>query len=453
MTSRKQFKARVRQRMAKTGESYTVALRHFVRHPEALHDPRPEPSETVSETVSETAGTARGSAAELLADHGWRFLGGRHSHSASVTSVLVNAGVQVSEAAVFLAGGGIGAGYILWEFKEHDSRHLVLGFRNRWQYHDSFLDKALGRLGVPSRTHRTGGAKSAAAVLAAELDGGHPCVVLPDRYQIGYWGLPAHLDGHGGHPVVAYRRDASGVFVDDRGLVPVHVPQERMDAARARVGSYKNISHVLEPVPIGEERLAAAVLDGLRDCAEHLSGSSDSFALPAWRKWARMTGDRRNAKGWPKVFAGGRGLAGALLSIWEAAGPDGMDGGDLRDLFADGLAEAAALLDRPRLERLAAGFREIHDMWGELADAAFPADIPDYARMRELTASVRLAVLTEGAIDLDAAAELWRLRGAADAAPPPFDQEEHCAALGRGLAAIHEAETAAVAALRTALAD
>ncbi|MEV4073834.1 BtrH N-terminal domain-containing protein [Nonomuraea fuscirosea] len=288
MTSKKQLKARVRARMAKTGESYTTARLHV-------------------------AGRA-----EVAADGGWRFSGGRHPSSAAIASVLADQGAAVSEPLVFLAGGGIGAGYILWEFRHDDSRHVVLGFRNQWQYHDRWMAKTLGRLGVPYEEHRTAGARAAATRLNAELDAGRPCIVLPDRYHLGYWHLPAALDGYGGHPVVAYRRDEDGVYLDDRGRAPIHVPRERFDAARARVSSYRNVLHVLRPDgPPDEATLAAAALDGLRDCAAHLSATSDSFSLPAWRKWARLLVDTRNAKAWPKVFADRRGLAGALLSIWE----------------------------------------------------------------------------------------------------------------------------------------
>ena len=34
-------------------------------------------------------------------------------------------------------GGGLGAGYILWEFEAHHTPTLVLGFRNQWQYPDA----------------------------------------------------------------------------------------------------------------------------------------------------------------------------------------------------------------------------------------------------------------------------------------------------------------------------
>ncbi|MFG1969879.1 BtrH N-terminal domain-containing protein [Nonomuraea fuscirosea] len=420
MTSKKQLKARVRARMAKTGESYTTARLHV-------------------------AGRA-----EEAADGGWRFSGGRHPSSAAIASVLADQGAAVSEPLVFLAGGGIGAGYILWEFRHDDSRHVVLGFRNQWQYHDRWMAKTLGRLGVPYEEHRTAGVRAAATRLNAELDAGRPCIVLPDRYHLGYWHLPAALDGYGGHPVVAYRRDEDGVYLDDRGRAPIHVPRERFDAARARVSSYRNVLHVLRPDgPPDEATLAAAALDGLRDCAAHLSATSDSFSLPAWRKWARLLVDTRNAKAWPKVFADRRGLAGALLSIWEGAQPVGMDGGNLRDLFADALDETAALLDRPGLAEPAARFREIQGLWHELAEEALPARVPEFARIRELTAAVKESVMADGTAGGPAAApaaeELWAARAAAnDSLAEAGDPGPLFAALSARVSAIYEAERAAI---------
>ncbi|MBG0828992.1 DUF4872 domain-containing protein [Planomonospora sp. ID67723] len=406
--------------MARTGESYTAARRHLVD--------RPEPR----------------------ADGAWTFHGGRHPGSAAIANVLANRGAAVGEPMVFLAGGGLGAGYILWEFKHDDSRHLTLGFRNQWQYHDRWMAKTLDRLGVRFAAHTTSGAKGAAKLLAGELDAGRPCIVLPDRYHVGYWGLPRSMEGHGGHPVVAYRRDEKDVLVDDRGTAPIRVPRERMDAARARVPSYRNVTHVLEPAEIVPERLVSAAREGLRDAADHLSSASDSFSLPAWRKWSRLLVDTRNAKAWPKVFADGRGLSGALLSLWEGVEPVGADGGNLRDLFADGLEEAAGLLDLP-LGGLADEFRRIHGLWHDLAEAAFSPDVPGFARMRELTAAVRESLLSEGTAGTEPPAEgpeLRALRAELDGAPPVEDVGALFADLSERLAGIHRAEAEAIAALR-----
>ncbi|TYB52988.1 DUF4872 domain-containing protein [Nonomuraea sp. PA05] len=426
MTSKKQLKARVRARMAKTGESYTAA-RHHVVGPAAARDGQ-------------------------AADGGWRFTGGRHPSSAAIAAILANQGVDVGEPLVFLAGGGIGAGYILWEFQHDGSRCVVLGFRNQWQYHDRWMAKTLGRLGVPYEEHRTSGTRAASDRLAAELEAGRPCVVLPDRYHAGYWHLRAVMDGHGGHPVVAYRREGDAVLVDDRGRAPIRVPRERFDAARARVGSYRNVLHALGDAKPDEATLAAAALDGLRDCAAHLSAASDSFSLPAWRKWARLLVDTRNAKAWPKVFADRRGLADALLSVWEGAEPVGVDGGNLRDLFADGLDEAAALLDRPALAVLAGRFREIHGLWHDLAETALPSDVPELGRVRELTAALKESVMADGSAGGQEAAQVAKELAVARAAANDVlgaaeDTGALFGALSARVAAVHEAERESIARL------
>jgi len=429
MTSRKQLKVRVRARMARTGESYTTALRQFVgTPPAAVHA-------------------------------GYRLRGGAHPVSASLAHVLAHhgvlaAGTELTEPLMFGLAGGPGAGYILWEFEHDGSRPVVLGFSSRWQYADSAVLAALERLGVPAEVHRTGGAVGAARTLAATLDAGRPALVWPDRYVAGYWHLPSALDGMGGHPVVAHGLADGAYAVDDRGLAPLTVPAAQFDAARARVGSYKNL--MIAPAPEGdvpEATLRAAVLSGIADCVKRLGARSTSFALPAWAKWARLSTDAKAAKGWPSVFADGRGLVGALASIWDGASPAGMTGGHLRDLTAEFLDEAGALLGGTAAPVAAAAWREAAATWHTVAETALPVDVPEFARLRELTATIQESVMADGdsgrADAASASTELWTLRTALDAEPPLTGPEraDLFAALGSSLTAMHTAEVAAVAEL------
>ena len=110
MTARKHLKQLVRERMRKTGEPYTVARRHIVD-----------------------------------ADTSWEFRGGLDGDTAAFANVLANLGVvaphtgePLTEAMVLGVGGGLGAGYILWEFDTlpFRARVLTLGFRRLWQYPD-----------------------------------------------------------------------------------------------------------------------------------------------------------------------------------------------------------------------------------------------------------------------------------------------------------------------------
>jgi len=435
MTSKKQLKDRIRTRMATTGERYLTARRHVAGEPEHL--------------------TGQAGQAEPTVDNGYTLRGGTHPESASVANVLAHHGVRVagaplSEAMVFGAGGGIGAGYILWEFASHQAGCLVLGYRNRWQYPADWLTSTLELLGVPAVVHRTAGAKGAAAALTRTLAEGHPAIILPDRYLLGYWHLPAYLEARGGDALVAYAESAGRVHLDDRNLRPLTVARPELDDARARVVSYKNL--LVDPRPgrdleIPAAVLRAAVLDGLRSCAERLTSTSDSFGLPAWRKWSRLMTDARQAKGWPKVFADGRGLTGALMSIWEGVEPAGASGGNLRLLYADFLVEAAAVLDAPALAELAPSVVAAADAWHRVAEAAAPATMAPFDELRELTATVSAGLAADGdagsAQVAEASARLWKIRADHDAKPGPAEVFAPVAeAVAEAVAEVYQLETA-----------
>jgi hypothetical protein len=282
MTRTKQLKARVRARMARTGERYAVARAHVVGE---AHD-------------AETSGGE-----DPAVDLGWSLRGGTDPDTAALANVLAHRGVSGPDGPLseplLLVVGGLGAGYILWEFAHDDSRVVVLGFTHSWQYFDRRLATTVDRLGLDAAWSRTGGAVGAAQALASALADGDPAIVWPDRFHLGYWNLPPFLDGHGGHPVVAYAASGGRVHVDDRTLAPLTVPTADLDRARARVGSYQNAMLVVRSadVVVPADRLRTAVLGGLRATVDQLGGTSTSFALPAWRKWSRLLVDPARREG------------------------------------------------------------------------------------------------------------------------------------------------------------
>ncbi|MDA0138565.1 BtrH N-terminal domain-containing protein [Solirubrobacter deserti] len=390
MTARKHFKQLVRDRMARTGEAYTVARRHV----------------------------------EAGAPVHWELRGGVEGETAAFANVLANLGVEhdgapLSEAMILGIGGGLGAGYILWEFDAWGYRALTLGFRRQWQYPARWASGLAERLGLQAVLHETGGRKAAAAALDAQLEQGLPAIAWIDPYQLGHRGLPESRDGFGGSPVVVYGRSGDSYLIDDRSTEREVVSAERVADARARVSSYKHRLITIDPARVDVGDLRAAIEEGLRLQVEHLSEKSDSFSLPAWRKWARMITDTRHKKGWPTVFADGRGTASARGSIY--AGASG--GAHLRGLYADFLDEASALLGR---ELPSAPWREAAARWEAIVDAALePGD-----ELREL-------------IDREDPAR-WSVQAERDVAGemPPLADE---------VTAMYEAEVAALDRLRAAL--
>jgi hypothetical protein len=434
MTTRKGFKRLVRARMSKTGESYAAARRSL---------------------LGDTASAVRDGSAR-----------GLHPDTSAVATALALTGTvspvtgrPLSEALVLVAGGGLGAGYILWEFKAADAAIVTLGFRNRWQYPAAWMATAVERLGIDHMVHETGGARAARATLDAILDRGLPAIVAVDKQAIGTWGQPVELFGYSGYPVLVTARTEGGYLVDDRGAEPLRVDAEVVAAARARIGSFKHrlVEVRRMPRPVPEDRLREALVAGLEDQVDHLRSPSDSFSLPAWRKWSRLLTDTRNAKAWPRVFATGHGLFGVLLSVIEEVdGGVGANGGNLRELYAAGLRESAAILDRPGLLEAASAWEASADLWKDLADAAMPAELDGAADAVEADEELHDAVM-EGepgrARASAAAGRVWAARRRyAREFPLPQDSIANLFVdLGERLAAIHRAELKAVEATARAV--
>jgi Butirosin biosynthesis protein H, N-terminal/Domain of unknown function (DUF4872) len=394
MTKQKHLKARIRARMSKTGESYATARRQVV-----MDDPEPQ--------------------AQI---NGYRLRGGVHPDTAAFANSLANHGVisahsgmPLSEAMVLGVGGGLGAGYILWQFKGHDPI-VTLGFRNQWQYPDAWLEKTAERLQIATRLEHTSGHVKAARSLhdALHSDGPRPLVWM-DAQEIGYWHLPEHQSGHGGYPIIVYGEDEGRFLIDDRNSAPLTVDDETLSAARGRVSSYRNRLVQFDPPDvIVADRLKKAVRAGLIDQVQHLSAPSDSFSLAAWRKWSRMLVDTRSKKGWPSAFGEQGGLFSVLLTMYETIESVGYDGGSLRSLYAVFLDEASELMDMRALGPVASGYREVDAQWSQLAEMAAPRSHELFARARDLIDSLHEHVLEDGDAGrksaVSAAQHLWKLR-------------------------------------------
>jgi hypothetical protein len=431
MTKQKHLKERVRARMSKTGESYTAARRRVVAA-------RP----------ADGAGT-----------DGYTLRGGTHPETAALANTLANAGVtiggrKVTEELILGVGGGLGAGYILWQFKGHHPI-VTLGFRNQWQYPDRWVAKTCARLGVEATVSETSGHVTALRTLREALskDGPRPLVWI-DAQEIGYWHFPDRLSGVWGYPVVVTDERDGRFLIDDRNSALLTIDGTTMRAARGRITSYRNRLVTLDsPAEIPMGILVEAVQTGLEEQVGHLGSASDSFSLPTWRKWARMLTDDSNKKAWRNAFADQKGLSGVLLTIYESIESSGFGGGSLRGLYASFLDTASDLLDRPGLGRVSGAYRDLDRQWVDLAQRVAPSGEEPFGRARELIDSLHQYVLDGGDAERPAAElaakEMWRLRDALDE-EQIFDAstfEGLLEELGRDIHALYEAERGALAQL------
>jgi hypothetical protein len=339
----------------------------------------------------------------------YRQFGGLHPETAALTNILAahqivapHTGNSFSEAMIFGISGGLGIGYILWEFQAHRTENnikvLVLAFQNTWQYPARYFDAVCRRLGLTFSIPETGNKKVAAQTLHEALARSIPVVAWVDAASMPYFQLPKAMEGHFGHVVAVCGTDGKDVLIDDLAARPFHVPADVFADARARIGSYKNRLLVVDGAAAGID-LEAAIAEAIAFCVEHLSSDSESFSLPALRKWARLMTDRKNKKGWPVVFQDRRGLYSTLVSLFEGIELQGAPEG-LRGMYSDFLLEAAAVLKTDRLEAPAQHYAALAKQWQALAEDALPDTVPQFKRAKQLLRE-RHAVLLQGG-------EAWR---------------------------------------------
>ena len=339
----------------------------------------------------------------------YRQFGGIHPETAALTNILAakqivapHTGKPFSEAMILGISGGLGMGYILWEFQEHRMQHnikvLVLAFQNTWQYTIKYYEAVCQRLSLKFSIPETGNIKVATQTLHDALARSTPVVAWVDGASMPYMQLPEAMKGHFGHFVAVCGTEGDNVLIDDLAAQPFKVPADVFTGARARIGSFKNRLLVVEGAA-ANINLEAAITQGIAFCAEHLSSNSESFSLPAIRKWAKLMTDQKNKKGWPVVFKDRRGLYSTLTSLFEAIEVQGAPGG-LRGMYNDFLLEAANVVNNPRLKEPAEHYAALAKHWHALAEEALPDTVPQFKRAKQVIRE-RQNVLLKGG-------EAWR---------------------------------------------
>lgn len=436
MTDRKHLKARVRERMAHTGERYAAARAHVVRGA--------APGDETTGPSAPAIAAARGT----------------NPAANAIRLLLADIGLDVDEPLALTIGGGAGIGVLQFHYAKEGFSSLFLAGRHAWDDDFRFIDGAFRRLGLEPIVTETTSGRTADRQLGDALRGGTPVIAWVDAAELETRGYPPEHRGGAYHVVVVRGLDdATGTArIEDLSDAPVVVPIETLARARARIGKFRNriLRLPADAHRPSEARVNAAIeagLDAMVDGFDH--PRTRNFSLAALTDWsARLRGSGKDA--WPTVFPRGPRLLTGLSSIHQYVEHHGSGGGLMRPMIAAGIRDAAARLADARLTDVAARYDELGLRWTQLAQEALPDDVPDFRRARELQ---------------DRNASLYAERGMAAAGALVRNGQEsdaHRATTSDGLPldeagtrvlldrlatlvdAVHEREVAAVEALRAA---
>ncbi len=271
-----------------------------------------------------------------------------------------------TDAMLFGLSGGLGLGYILWEFKKNNTAPVVLGLTRRWNYPTERLAAAAARTGLTFTIHETASTTKADHQLA-QACGEDPLAPL---IYVDWFHCPFGW-------VMTASQTPQGWTVQDTGQHPVLISDDVMSEAR---NAYPSLKHRLirftEHKQLKKSELKQNCSDAIKDMSAYLSSGSDSFGLPALKKWHRLLTHDTHKKGWPTVFKRGRNLAPALATLYQRTVLTGTDGRALRPTYAAFLREAAPILNRPNLDHVADLYDRAGVAWRQLGHAALAKDDP-----------------------------------------------------------------------------
>src|SRR4051812_44500077 len=161
MTPPKHLKQSVPTRMPRTGESYATARRHVIRDT----PPPPDPATR------------------------WHFPGNVPAATA-LRVLLAHAGVRAphtgqpfSEALLFAAAGGVGAGMFSFFYEKAGFASFFVAGRHGWRDNLVYFRNALGRFRITPVVRESSGVKTADKQLRDALADG-PCVAWVEGYRV-----------------------------------------------------------------------------------------------------------------------------------------------------------------------------------------------------------------------------------------------------------------------------
>ncbi len=343
MTDHKALKKLVRERVSRTGESYTTAHRQ------------------VTSRVADRA------LAGLTAGYP-AFGADAHGPSGQARHLLAQIGIDVSEAMACGLGGGIGFLYAIFDYKQVPHPLLTIVAQHHPQ---PWLEAVAQHLGLAVTSTTSSNSDAALAKLDAALQRGRAAQLTVGRGLLP-WHIASPEEAAEPYAIVVAGSKGSDYLVDDLSAEPHLIDAEALAAAWAAHRKGRFSLSTIEPAPID---LAAGIRSAVITTHAHLTGpvlgnSFDvNFGLSGLRKFAAELVDTRTKAGWSKRFASPESLAVASRRLAECLTWAHTAAGATRPLYAEFLAEAE-MPSGMRLAAASAAAAESGARWAELADVA-----------------------------------------------------------------------------------
>lgn len=315
-----------------------------------------------------------------------KHVAGRQPESATLRNVLIQRDACTSdlctEEILFGLGGGIGCAYFLFDM--HGGHPVYIGYRIHAKEGDTpyFTLQMTEGWGATADVRHSSSPSAATKSLVKILNDGFTPIVWVEVTKLPYMFLSGNPLAY--HQVVVYGMEGDDVLVGDLGDSVIRMSMEELTEARN-----SNYAPKFRTVVISEATAKPQLRETLSDrirvtCSQMLEGLGiANFGLAALNKWGQMLTNTKNKKGWPNCFPGGPPLHGAMSTVFEQIELRGYGGSAFRGLYADFLDQAAGVLKKSALKKVAEQFRESEASWRAISDAALPDSIPLLKETRE----------------------------------------------------------------------
>lgn len=280
-----------------------------------------------------------------------------HCESGTVTSLLNNAGMEITEPMVFGISSGIFFGYF-HKMKSFTFPTFIV--RNK---PGQMREKVSKRLGIKFYTQKFSKPEQGMQKLDELLSRQIPVAVQVDFFYMDY--IPdwerVHINVHF---IVVVGKEGSDYIVSDSYFPTlVKLSESSMRKARFAGGSMSPKGFLFYPEHIPQSApLEKAITKGIKKaCFNMLSIPIPFLGVKGIRAMARKIEE------WPKFARDIEHLSHEIMKINILLEDQGTGGAGFRFMYAGFLQQASAVLHKPELKKLSGELMEIGDKWREIS--------------------------------------------------------------------------------------